>query len=298
MRRDGGTMKKFKSIGFATLYLAITFAVQFILMFELAAQMLIIQFKSSVTLSSDRVMEKFQSYSYNLILVSLINLVLICGFGLWYYFIRKRTGPSPVPYRKIMSVKSIGCMAGLAVCSQFVCNLIMIGFQLLQPEVFKEYLKLAEGLDINVLPAWLTLFIVAVWAPLAEELVFRAMIFRTLRKGFSLIPAAVISGALFGIYHMNWVQGVYAGLLGILLAYIYEKTNSLLGSYLFHLIFNLSSYGIEALQKALPFPEVVTGFITMGITFVSVGGIIVFIIYFSKIYKKPQNEEIMQNENI
>lgn len=286
-------MKKLKSIGFAILYFAITIAVQFLLMFELAAQMLIIQFNKSVTLSSNQIIEKFQSYSYNLILVSLINLVLICGFGLWYYFIRKRTDSSSVPYRKMISVKSIGCMAGLAFCSQFVCNLIMIGFQMVQPKLFDEYLKLAEGLDINVLPAWLMLFIVAVWAPLAEELVFRAMIFRTLRKGFSFIPAAVISGALFGIYHMNWVQGVYAGLLGILLAYIYEKTNSLLGSYLFHLIFNLSSYGIEALQKALPLPDVVAGLISLGLSFVSVGGVIVFVICFSKIYKKPYNEEIV-----
>lgn len=245
---------------------------------------------------SIQIQEQFESNQFNLILVALVNLILIAGFGTWYVLIRKERDVSPVPYRKILSAKSLVFTALLAVCSQFACNIIMVVFQMIFPAVFAHYTELMEGLDIHVLPAWAMLFIVAVWSPLAEELVFRAMVFRTLRKGFSFVPAAIISGVAFGVYHMNWVQGVYAAALGILLAYTYEKTNSLLGCYLFHLAFNLSSYAIEALQSAgSALPDVVMGLLILVIHGVSIVGGGFLIWRYSKLYAK---KEIVEHEEI
>ena len=237
-------MKKLKSIGFAVIYLLIPILLQFIVGIELQIQIILMQWRGK-EIPIDALEQMLSNYGFNLILISMINLILIAGMGSWYYFIRKRRDVSPVDYRKILSPKTVGCLAALAFFAQFVCSIVMAVIAFVFPEVFKDYEKLMEGVDINVLPAWATLFIVAVWAPLAEEIVFRAMIFRTLRKGFALWPAAVLSGIAFGVYHMNLIQGVYASLLGILLAYIYEKTNSLLGVYLFHLSFNLMNYGIS-----------------------------------------------------
>lgn len=291
-------MNKLKSIAFAVLYLFITVAAQFLLAIVLGVQMMLFGFLNG-TLDRDlsiQIQEQFESNQFNLILVALVNLILIAGFGTWYVLIRKERDVSPVPYRKILSVKSLVFTALLAVCSQFACNIIMVVFQMIFPAVFAHYTELMEGLDIHVLPAWAMLFIVAVWSPLAEELVFRAMVFRTLRKGFSFVPAAIISGVAFGVYHMNWVQGVYAAALGILLAYTYEKTNSLLGCYLFHLAFNLSSYAIEALQSAgSALPDVVMGLLILVIHGVSIVGGGFLIWRYSKLYAK---KEIVEHEEI
>lgn len=291
-------MNKLKSIAFAVLYLFITVAAQFLLAIVLGVQMMLFGFLNG-TLDRDlsiQIQEQFESNQFNLILVALVNLILIAGFGTWYVLIRKERDISPVPYRKILSVKSLVFTALLAVCSQFACNIIMVVFQMIFPAVFAHYTELMEGLDIHVLPAWAMLFIVAVWSPLAEELVFRAMVFRTLRKGFSFVPAAIISGVAFGVYHMNWVQGVYAAALGILLAYTYEKTNSLLGCYLFHLAFNLSSYAIEALQSAgSALPDVVMGLLILVIHGVSIVGGGFLIWRYSKLYAK---KEIVEHEEI
>lgn len=291
-------MNKLKSIAFAVLYLFITVAAQFLLAIVLGVQMLLFGFLNG-TLDGDlsiQIQEQFESNQYNLILVALVNLILIAGFGTWYVLIRKERDVSPVPYRKILSAKSLVFTALLAVCSQFACNIIMVVFQMVFPAVFANYTELMEGLDIHVLPAWAMIFIVAVWSPLAEELVFRAMVFRTLRKGFSFVPAAIISGVAFGVYHMNWVQGVYAAALGILLAYTYEKTNSLLGCYLFHLAFNLSSYAIEALQSAgSALPDVVMGLLMLVIHGVSIVGGGLLIWRYSKLYAK---KEIVEHEEI
>lgn len=286
----GNSMKKLKSIGFAVLYLAIPFLVQIVISMELMVQMLIMEWKGIQIPAS--AVQKFQKdYGYNLILVTLVNLVLIAGMGLWYYFIRTRRDVSKVDYRKIFSVKSIACLAVLALCAQFACNIIMGAFYYAFPKVYEDYIELMKGVDINVLPVWATLFIVAIWAPLAEEIVFRAMIFRTLRKGFAFIPAAIMSGVAFGIYHLNWVQGVYASLFGILLAVIYEKTNSLLGSYLFHLLFNLLNYAITFVQEHVGIPDVLFGLAVLGLTVLAVPGVIFFTYLYSRMFGRKKGKE-------
>lgn len=283
-------MKKWKSIGFALLYLAIPFLVQIVMSMELMIQMVIIQIQGKKVPIA--FIDKFQKdYGYNLILVTLVNLVLIAGVGLWYCFIRKRRDVSRVNYRKILSLKSIACLSALALCAQFACNIIMMAFAMAFPDVYQGYLKLMEGTDLNVLPAWATLFIVVVWGPLAEELVFRGMVFRTLRKGFSFLPAAVISGLAFGIYHMNWVQGVYASIFGFLLAFVYEKTNSLLGAYLFHFLFNLINYGLVFVQEHAGIPDTLLDLIVLGLTVLSVPGILFFVYLYSKMFGGKKGKE-------
>lgn len=116
------------------------------------------------------------------------------------------------------------------------------------------------------------------------------MIFRTLRRGFVFWPAAVLSGIAFGVYHMNLIQGVYASLMGILLAYIYEKTNSLLGVYLFHLSFNLMNYGISYIQQQAGLPELLQGFITLLLMAAAGPGLAVCIYLLSRIYRKQEIE--------
>lgn len=294
-------MRKLKSVAFALLYVMITLAAQFLFVVVLEVQAMIFGFMNGMqTVDIARMAEGFfTSSQYNIIMVALINLILIAGFGSWYCLIRTKRDVSPVPYRKIFSGKSLICTALLAVACQFACNVIMLLFEVAFPAVFKQYAKLMEGLDISVLPAGVMLFIVAVWSPLAEELVFRAMVFRTLRKGFSFVPAALLSGLAFGVYHMNWVQGVYAAALGVLLAYTYEKTNSLLGCYLFHLAFNLASYGISAVQAAVSsLPG--AGLLVLLLHVVSLVGMVLLLRQFSKIYavkKESAGETEGKEEN-
>ncbi|MEE0959291.1 MAG: CPBP family intramembrane glutamic endopeptidase [Lachnospiraceae bacterium] len=78
-------------------------------------------------------------------------------------------------------------------------------------------------------------------APLLEEILFRGIIFARLREYMSVKVAIVISALIFGIIHGNVVQGIYAFIIGICLAYIYERYNTLLAAVLFHMSANLMS---------------------------------------------------------
>lgn len=79
-------------------------------------------------------------------------------------------------------------------------------------------------------------------SPIAEEIVFRGLIFNRMRRYYPTFAAIVISGALFGVYHGNLVQGVYGGCMGILLAYTYEKMHSFFIPCLFHAVANITVY--------------------------------------------------------
>jgi uncharacterized protein len=79
-----------------------------------------------------------------------------------------------------------------------------------------------------------------VLAPLFEELAFRGLLFGTLRRKFAWSTSAVLSAAVFALAHGYGVLGfVSVFWSGLLWAWIYEKTGSLLPSILAHAANNL-----------------------------------------------------------
>lgn len=77
--------------------------------------------------------------------------------------------------------------------------------------------------------------------PILEEYVFRGLVYGRLREWLNLPLAVLISAVIFGMMHMNMVQFVYAGLLGILLALCMERTGHLYGAILAHMAANTIS---------------------------------------------------------
>lgn len=84
-------------------------------------------------------------------------------------------------------------------------------------------------------------------AALWEEIVFRGLLFGVLRKRFSLWPAAVISGAIFGSLHLTAGDiGVAIQLsgLGVAMAWLYERTGSLWAPVMLHAANNTLAFFI------------------------------------------------------
>lgn len=82
-------------------------------------------------------------------------------------------------------------------------------------------------------------------APLAEEMVFRGAILRVLLKVFDRrwhwLPI-VISAVLFGAVHGNMAQFLHAMLLGLLLGWLYYRTNSIVPGVVLHWVNNSIAY--------------------------------------------------------
>ncbi|MBR4587706.1 MAG: CPBP family intramembrane metalloprotease, partial [Lachnospiraceae bacterium] len=78
------------------------------------------------------------------------------------------------------------------------------------------------------------IIVAAVLGPAMEELLFRGLIFKRMRT-YAIVPLAVLVSAIFfGLYHLNLLQFIYAGLLGLIFAYTYEKFHSIIACIIVH----------------------------------------------------------------
>lgn len=77
--------------------------------------------------------------------------------------------------------------------------------------------------------------------PIAEELMFRGILYKRFREQQSFWYSAIWSALLFSFMHSNTTQMIYAMLLGILLSYLYEKFGSLRAPVLLHILLNTGS---------------------------------------------------------
>jgi membrane protease YdiL (CAAX protease family) len=102
---------------------------------------------------------------------------------------------------------------------------------------------------------------IGILAPIVEEMVFRGAILRTLlllggrgndqssmlnaqSSKFKAFAAILISALLFGAVHGNVQQFVHATLIGLILGWMYYRTNSIVPGIVFHWINNTAAYVI------------------------------------------------------
>ena len=84
-----------------------------------------------------------------------------------------------------------------------------------------------------------TFMIAVIAAPVVEEILFRGIVLRSMRKFAPAWAAILISSVLFGVYHLNIVQAAYATFMGIAAGILYEKKKNLLFPILVHFANNL-----------------------------------------------------------
>ncbi len=101
-------------------------------------------------------------------------------------------------------------------------------------------------------PALLTAFVLfaVALAPALEETIFRVFLFNATRRYFGFWIGAIVSGLCFGFAHGDPIAAVPLALGGIVLAFVYYRTENAFASMLTHGMFN--SYTILAL---LFFPQ-------------------------------------------
>jgi membrane protease YdiL (CAAX protease family)/uncharacterized RDD family membrane protein YckC len=98
----------------------------------------------------------------------------------------------------------------------------------LQPEQEDIGGELGVG-DPNLLIAISAVLVIAVLAPVTEELFFRGFVFAGLRSRWSLWPAALAVGLIFGLVHAPTGLTAVVPLagLGVALCWLYDRTGSL-----------------------------------------------------------------------
>ena len=141
-----------------------------------------------------------------------------------------------------LSVVSGSVVASYAVLMAYNGAIEAVGAEFLRPAT-----QLPDGFFEN---AWLLAFLgftVVLTAPVAEEVFFRGLLFAGIRKSFGLWPAALSSGFVFSLAHINLGAIIPFTLIGAILALAYHRTGSLLTPISIHFVFNAISFSILVL---------------------------------------------------
>jgi membrane protease YdiL (CAAX protease family) len=116
---------------------------------------------------------------------------------------------------------------------------VILGLDSLEPDNQIPSEVFDDNLVIGVMAAG-----VLVAAPVVEEIFFRGFLFGGLRRRLPFLPAAVVSGVLFSLAHGDLGLVVPFTLVGVVLAYTYEKTGTLYGAISVHFLFIFVSFSI------------------------------------------------------
>ncbi len=92
--------------------------------------------------------------------------------------------------------------------------------------------------SLSELPLPLVALFSSVIAPVCEEWTFRGILYTGFRKNGSAFQAILLTAVLFGMFHMNLNQMVYAMVLGIFFAILREVTGSIVPSIICHMTVN------------------------------------------------------------
>ena len=156
------------------------------------------------------------------LLISMAPMYLV-GMPILILLVRIVPADRPVPGKitgKAFLVSAIMCFS-ILYASNFVGNIITIIIGALKGSPVDNVI-----LDITSSTSmWLVAFLTVICAPIMEEYIFRKLIVdRTVRYGEGI--AIVLSGLMFGLFHGNLNQFVYAFTLGVFLAFLYVKTGN------------------------------------------------------------------------
>lgn len=98
---------------------------------------------------------------------------------------------------------------------------------------------------------WLSILSGSILIPIAEELLFRGIVFAEFRRAFKPTVAILLNSAIFAIFHWNLPQSGYVFIAGIVFAAAYYWSESLWFPIVLHMVYNFfgSDFGQMFLQQ-------------------------------------------------
>ncbi len=175
-----------------------------------------------------------QAWSFELGMI-LTQVIFILLPALWFW---RRYRVNQVAYARLYPLKarfipvivllSVSMwLLNMIIAAGLVSGLMEIGFEpvviIEPPQTFQQYL--------------MYLVILSVFAGICEEVFFRGTIMPAM-ESHGLVPAIILSSLLFALFHGSFLNLISAFTLGVVIAVIVIKTNSLWGGILYHMLNN------------------------------------------------------------
>jgi len=181
-----------------------------------------------------------------------------------------------INYKELILPLALGILATVGV-SRII---LMLPFD----NIIGSYSQIKEGYQVGSI--WMQFLTLGILAPVTEELLFRGLVYKRLKTYYDWITAAYISGIIFGIAHLNLVQGIYGFIMGIVFSFIYEKYKNIVAPIIMHMAANI----VVVLSIVNPISQIIDERWYLRIP-VGIGFSVLFAIILIKIYKTKKAYE-------
>ena len=233
-------MKRFGRIMLCFLPALLAFGLQQLISIPAVGLALLGGFYTKGATSIDDCMDAFlniiSTANFNAGVSAAYGTVALVVFAYWYYKKFRQTEPENV--RKPFNIPVIFGILITAVGLQYITNYIVSFTAAINPHWLEYYSNLVESVGLDEPSLILVLYSVLI-GPVCEELIFRGLTLKYAKRAMPFWVANLLQALLFGVFHMNMIQGVYAFVVGIVLGFICEKSHSIYPSMLFHILFNI-----------------------------------------------------------
>lgn len=190
------------------------------------------------------VINNIQAESYKLFLNYLSVQIFYISTVFVFSRIRKISVVQAIPLKVKINIKKY--------IAAIFCAVGLFMFALL-PNISITYLFTKLGLNptvqVPVMKGFLNIFlgtgIICIMPAIGEELVFRGVL-RSSFRNYGGTTIIILSGIIFSLSHLNIAQTVYQFFIGMLLCYIFMKTNNILFSMIIHCINNMLALFLPA----------------------------------------------------
>ena len=172
---------------------------------------------------------------------------------------RKYTKPEPFFYFPLCALAVASCIGVSALVTLIPLDNVLGSYGEVEKAVF------SSNIIIQILAT-------VIAAPIVEELIFRGLAYNRAKNYTDWLTAAVLSALAFGVYHFNLVQGMYTFIIGVILAYVYERYKTIIAPIVFHAVINLVTVllnvtGIGDAIDSNIFIKIIVAFLGLFITY-------------------------------
>jgi membrane protease YdiL (CAAX protease family) len=229
-------------LGLSAAAIAVYFAGQFVLQLVATLFLIIVGLGDAVVLDPSALAAEDRSAATVLLVVLVLSQ--LAGVAAVLLLMRWKK----VPLRPLVGPleplgRHLGIGVGFGVVA-LVASTTVVGIlvALTGSEATAEQILTGELVDAPV-RIGLAVLATVVIAPLAEEVIFRGLLHRSLRRRLSLVPATLISSVLFAVVHVDVALSqplalVGLAVVGVILALAYERTGSLVVPVVIHAVHN------------------------------------------------------------
>lgn len=278
--------KKLKAIGISFIFMATYLSFQLI-------YLTIVSFVFGIRHSG--VEEELLTENFNEMISSqtLIAIVYAAIFSMMVYYVISRSRKENIlkvcSFKKIdkknILISIIGGISFLFI-NAFLVSLIS------RINIFSQYMRSFEEFSDTIFSTDILLMILSIGiiAPIIEEIIFRGLIFRELKKTMSITSVVIIQAVLFGIFHMRIIQMIYATILGLFLGLVFIMIKSIWAPILVHVCYNLTSVLISTYGQDTIFMKYHNYFVI--ISFIIIATIIIYLIKNRDLYSKDEEIKI------